>query len=148
MQVTIPMNLKTVLNLYGVFDEDIEKLILNRIPYTNKLLFDILDRDIIIEYIRDKKNNPVGVLVAVVDPSDPRHRFLVGYSLCNTAAGDVFDKKEGIGLALQRAIERASLTQGEVPHTVDKLLDAFLERAYTYFKGMRRHITIGKDKWI
>ena len=48
----------------------------------------------LIQYIRNKNNQPIGVVVAV-------DKYKVGYSLCKK--GDRFDKQRGFEIAVGRA---------------------------------------------
>jgi hypothetical protein len=55
-----------------------------------------MEENMLIKYIRDRKWNKVGVVVAL----DQEH---IGYSLCNVSHGDRFDKEKGLMIAVGRA---------------------------------------------
>lgn len=84
-------------------------------------------------YIRDDKNRPRGVALAVRDGEN----LLYGFSLLNTTL-DRWDKKLGVAIALARA----SSPSYQLPSVLEResmVLDAFAklqERALRYFKDM------------
>lgn len=84
----------------------------------------------IYKYIRDQKQNRVGVVVAL----DNEH---IGYSLCNRSHGDHFDKLKGLEIAIGRA-EKHPITIVNVlsvsPSARTECLK-MLGRASNYFKG-------------
>jgi hypothetical protein len=85
------------------------------------------------KYIRDEKNNPRGVAVAV------RHNdeVLYGYSLCSPS--DVYDKQEGLEKALYRAFSTKGYHLPKVPDRFEKVVNAYeslQERAVKYFKDL------------
>jgi hypothetical protein len=82
----------------------------------------------VIQYVRDKKRIPRGVIVAV------KHLglgFICGYSLCNKK--DRFSKKMALKIAIGRA-NNTSVVEEEVPHEVRKVLPSFIERCKKYYK--------------
>lgn len=85
------------------------------------------------QYIRDEKNNPRGVAVAV------RHNDEVfyGYSLC--APGDKYDKELGLEKALYRAFSQKGYKLPKVEDRFEKVVKAYenlQERAIKYFKDI------------
>lgn len=85
----------------------------------------------VIQYVRDKKRVPYGVLVAVKNSGG----FNLGFSLCNKK--DRFSKQ----MALKIALGRANLTNQAdpighpaVPYEVRKVLPAFNDRCKKYYK--------------
>lgn len=81
----------------------------------------------VIQYVRDKKNVPYGVIVAVKTDDG----FGIGYSLCNKK--DRFSKD----MALKIAIGRAEIKNEEVrvlPHPVARMVASFTERCKKYYK--------------
>ena len=71
----------------------------------------------VIQYVRDKKGIPYGVVVAIKSENG----FDIGYSLCRK--NDRFSKD----MALKIAIGRAELSVGDLPHSVRHMLPAFRE---------------------
>lgn len=79
----------------------------------------------VIQYIRNKKNIPCGVLVAVKQ----NNKYNIGYSLCNKR--DRFSKQMALKIAIGRAMENNSCN---FPHPVVKLLGSFKDRCNKYYK--------------
>lgn len=84
----------------------------------------------VIQYVRNKKRIPYGVLVALKNSDG----FTCGYSLCNKK--DRFSKK----MALKIAFGRANITNQDsvvaVPHEVRKMIPAFFDRCKRYYKPL------------
>lgn len=86
----------------------------------------------LINYIRDKQNNPKGVVVAVRDDDE----IFYGFSLCNPV--DKWDKQLGI----KKAIARARASEYKLPDVLDRrqlVFDAIQKiqnRALNYFKDI------------
>jgi len=84
----------------------------------------------VIQYVRNKKNVPHGVIVAIKSDDG----FSIGYSLCNKK--DRFNKR----MALKIAIGRAELSSDPailamaMPHPVKKMASAFWARCKKYYK--------------
>ena len=79
----------------------------------------------IIQYIRDKKRIPCGVLVAVKNLDG----YNIGYSLCSKY--DRFEKK----MALKIALGRANIGDNSTtPNIVSKMLPEFVNRCKRYYK--------------
>lgn len=84
------------------------------------------------QFIRDRKNNPRGVAVAVKHNNE----VFYGYSLCNPL--DRFDKSLGVRIAVARALSQ-SFNLPISPNTQEQIADHFraLERrAVRYFKDV------------
>jgi hypothetical protein len=89
-------------------------------------------RDTITEYIRDEKNNPRGIAVAVRQGDE----VFYGYSLHNPV--DKYSKTRGLQIALNRAAKK----EYDLPDTPERF-DAVIERykslekrALKYFKDI------------
>jgi hypothetical protein len=82
----------------------------------------------VVKYVRNKKGNLVGVLVAVKSEDG----FRVGYSLCRIAL-DRFKKETGLKIAFGRADVWALIPQ-EIPKDIARFLPSFLERCKKYYK--------------
>jgi hypothetical protein len=92
--------------------------------------FDIPDK-CIIKYLRDKKRNPRGVIVALRRPDGT---VSVHYSYCNTKT-DRFNKTTALTIAFGRAIEdKPYCGFSELPRQVRHEISEFNERATKYFK--------------
>ena len=76
------------------------------------------------KYIRNKKNQRVGVMVAV----EQGDRYAIGVSLCATTRGDRFDPKLGQEVATIRAVK--SLNEG-----VSRPVPQSVEDQYAYYRG-------------
>jgi hypothetical protein len=97
----------------------------------------------VIQYVRNKKNIPLGVLVAIKTPEG----FRIGYSLCNKK--DRFNKNMALKIAIGRAGFGFELGShhvrgesyptcfddgGYAPHPVRKMIPAFYDRCMKYYK--------------
>ena len=81
------------------------------------------------KYIRDKHNNPKGVIIAIKVDSPEGNYFTVGYSLC--AKHDTYNKRLGLKIALQRC---GTTSAWKIPRSIRPTLEAFIERCKPYFK--------------
>lgn len=81
----------------------------------------------VIQYVRNNKRIPHGVIVAVKCEDG----FRIGYSLCNKK--DRFNKRMALKIALGRA-EIGSFYVVQPPHPVAKIVPAFVERCKKYYK--------------
>jgi hypothetical protein len=94
----------------------------------------IVPQHSVIQYVRNKKNIPLGVLVAIKTPEG----FRIGYSLCNKK--DRFNKNMALKIAIGRAGFGLELGSGESyppsypPHPVRKMISAFYDRCKKYYK--------------
>ena len=99
----------------------------------------------VIQYVRNKKRVPYGVLVAIKSNDE----FTLGYSLCNKK--DRFNKRTALKIAIERATvvnERPALkpamaramvpeearTEEIVPREISKVMPAFFDRCKKYYK--------------
>lgn len=88
---------------------------------------------VIKEYIRNKKNDPRGVAVAVKDGD----QVFYGYSLCNPC--DKYNKEFGMNIAIKRALAKDGYALPDSPETVRRIVERFLsleQRALRYFKDV------------
>lgn len=86
---------------------------------------------VLIQRVRNKKNVPVGVLVAGSSSVD--NRFVtIGWSLCNRK--DAFDFETGKLIAFGRASYLCGDVQN-IPHTLMPKYTEFVDRCKRYFKG-------------
>ena len=84
----------------------------------------------IYEFVLNKKKQRVGVVVATVVANNPESVRL-GFSRCNTSAGDKFDKGKALTIALGRA--RAGGTM-DLPISMLQNYMRMADRAKRYFK--------------
>ena len=86
----------------------------------------------LIQYVRDKNNHRVGVVVAekpsLVDKGDG-----IGWSKCHSRL-DKFDKKMGIKIAYGRAISGKQYKETIIPHDVQQVIKKMKKRAKSYYK--------------
>lgn len=86
---------------------------------------------VIHQYVRNRKGQPIGVVVATDSAQ-------VGWSLCKTKVGDVFNKQMGLQIAVGRAKTNPIKSQqdlSKVPATLRKTAYNFLtDRSVRYFK--------------
>lgn len=80
----------------------------------------------IVQYVRDRKRNPVGIVVVYKANSG---LLKVGYSRCHK--DDTFDRAAGYHTALQRAVDIGDVTpvylQG-VPHGFAKVISEAIDK--------------------
>ena len=81
-------------------------------------------------YVYNSRRHPVGVLAAVPSKEHP-DEVVIGWSRCNNAAGDRFNKQLGVQIAYERSLKRST---AEVPMTMEVDYTAFYVRATKYFK--------------
>ncbi len=88
----------------------------------------------ITKYIRNKKGQPRGVVVAIRSGDEVTY----GYSLCHSTK-DKWDKKKGIQIAEHRALSDKPYLLPKAPNTQRMVQDAFQyisNRAVKYFKDL------------
>jgi hypothetical protein len=83
--------------------------------------------NLIYQRVRDRKNQPKGILVAKKTRSGT---VKIGYSLTNFKAGDKFDLQAGLNLAINRA-DKGTTT--EVPNSIRNDYLDMVNRACRYF---------------
>ena len=89
----------------------------------------MMNNNILHTYVRDRKNNPIGVVVAVkLD-----NKIHCGWSLTKRTSGDKFNRETGLSIALGRAVVTNGFDQ-TVPQTVKKTFTDIVVRAGRYFK--------------
>ena len=81
-------------------------------------------------YVYNSRRHPVGVLAAVPSQVDPT-QVVIGWSRCNNAAGDRFNKQIGVQIAYERSLKQST---AEVPLTMTPHYTNFFLRATKYFK--------------
>lgn len=86
----------------------------------------------VIQYVRNKKRVPYGVIVAIKTPECP-DGYSLGYSLCNKR--DRFAKKMALKIALGRASFNGDEVGGEsTPHDIRRVVSSFVTRCNKYYK--------------
>lgn len=83
----------------------------------------------LMQFVRDRKGNPRGVVVAAVVDNEVRY----GWSYTNTKLGDRFNKQRGLAIAHGR-IDNGWGNKTVVPHDVVRSLNHISKRADRYFK--------------
>lgn len=89
------------------------------------------------KYIRDRKGQLVGVLVA----AENQDNYAIGFSLCAKSRGDRFDKDLGTSIAHRRAL--MLLEEGfskEIPQSIENDFNKFSEECIRYYKGDKEEI--------
>lgn len=81
------------------------------------------------QYIRNKKNHPIGVLLACLNANN---ELCTGWSLCSKY--DRWDKAKGDRIAVGRL---ARHTNVPVPNSIEKEFVKFLDRCNRYFAGRK-----------
>lgn len=76
----------------------------------------------LIQYVRDKNNNPVGAVVAV-------GKLQVGWSRKHKS--DRWNREKALMIARNRAVVGSSV---EVPRDVEPIMDNMFERSKRYFQ--------------
>lgn len=85
-------------------------------------------KNTLIEYVRVDRGPQKGQLKGVVVSTGPGK---IGWSCVNTKAGDTFDKKRGLEIALART---ESGSNKKVPHDVVRVVARMASRTTKYFK--------------
>jgi hypothetical protein len=86
-------------------------------------------RNVLFEYVRDRNNSRVGVVVAArLDPQQPPK---IGCAFVNRKMGDVFDRGFGLHVALERARKERHVS---VPERYLQFVYGFADRAGRYFR--------------
>lgn len=86
---------------------------------------------VIIEYVRDKRRNPIGTVVAFVTEGN---EIAVGWSRCNRKL-DRFNKQTGKFIAAWNALHNHIKSDfGNLPTAYRAKILKVLDRAYRYFK--------------
>ena len=84
----------------------------------------------IYRYVRDSKNNPIGVVGAVKD--EDNGDVVVAWSKCKQSwPGDRFDREKGLAIVLNRVNSRRSRP---VPMGFNPYVCAMAYRAHKYFR--------------
>jgi hypothetical protein len=84
----------------------------------------------LISYSRNKKGDPIGVLVAKKRGNNGD--FTIGYSQCRK--GDKFSKKMGLKIALGRCDTGSFGGLDSMPHNLRRNLSSFVQRCEKYYK--------------
>jgi len=84
----------------------------------------------LISYARNKKGDPIGVLVAKRRGNNGD--FTIGYSQCRK--GDKFSKKLGLKIALGRCENGSYEVLDRMPHNLRRNLSSFIQRCEKYYK--------------
>lgn len=90
----------------------------------------------LIQFVRDNKGNPKGVVVASLIDGNVR----IGWSLTNESSGDTFDKDMGMRIAIGRINVGSNAI---VPIAVNKIIQSLVGRSKKYFKT-DKIIIVGK----
>lgn len=94
----------------------------------------------IVQYIRDKKNNKTGLILAFKS-NDKVH---IGWSKVNTKL-DIFDKEVAFDIATGRAFKNFNDTELEIPVSlVDEIRWFCWNRVTRYFKDGEKPVWFGK----
>lgn len=97
----------------------------------------VIPKHTVIQYVRNKKGVPRGVLVAVKNGNFVGHQgFKIGYSLCNKK--DRFSKKMALDIAIGRArraisSNRVVVGASSFPCEISKMYNTFFDRCLKYY---------------
>jgi len=99
----------------------------------------------VIKYLRDKKHNPRGVLVAVKLASG---EISIHYSYCNNKL-DTFNKTTALKIAVNRALSN-KLNSCIPPRQVIKEIDQFNDRVSRYYRVNKNDLLTwwGDDEFV
>lgn len=88
------------------------------------------------QYIRNKKGQLVGVMVAVSNES----QFAIGYSIAAVSKGDKFDRELGEGIANARAIRTLhdGIIYDGIPKFAEKQIVQFASKSDVYFDHQKQ----------
>jgi len=85
----------------------------------------------LIQYIKNKQNQRIGVMVAIPDPES--HWYSVGWSKCNHWA-DSFNKEKALDIAFGRAQAHSDMSAMPKSLWGSDLYHKFIDRCDAYFK--------------
>ena len=89
----------------------------------------------IIQFIRNKKNQKNGIMVAFPDEGSDNHYVNIGFSLCSK--NDVFNYYRGLGIATGRAFKYSDYSifdmDDMIPESIRKDVVKFCARCKRYF---------------
>lgn len=88
------------------------------------------DHNTIYQFVRARKGQRVGVVLATKRGDGT---VGIGYSLCATKRGDVFNESTAVQIAMGRA-ENYPYFKGQLPHSVQSTWQNIVDRACRYFK--------------
>lgn len=100
------------------------------------------DGPLLVQYVRDDNNNPLGVVVAFgIEAENGKPRLMVGYSKCHTTL-ESFNKHVGLNKAIRKAgypenVRPEVEQRFVVEKTRERMLDALdqmIGRGISYFK--------------
>lgn len=95
----------------------------------------VMYQNVLIQFIRNHKGVPYGVLAAVKRGDGEIH---INYSLCNTKL-DKFSKEIGKQIAVGRAM-RNNDDEQHLPRSLYSVMDKFRQRACKYYKVSRDEV--------
>jgi len=98
----------------------------------------IFSHEPLVEYIRDRHNQKVGVVVAC--KFEGSNDIIIGHSKVNISRGDWFDKALGLNIALDRAVRGSRVP---VPSSSVIMVNKMRERAIKYFKVTVKEVFVG-----
>lgn len=90
-----------------------------------------IDKPMLTQFVRDRKGQPRGMVVATVINGNVRF----GWSHTNVKAGDRFDKRKAVTIAVGRA-ENGWGPTIQVPVSTAKVLNSMVTRASAYYKDV------------
>ena len=85
----------------------------------------------LIQFVKNKQNQRVGVLVAIPDPG--AHLYRIGYSKCNMWA-ERFNRERALEIAFGRAQANCDLTKMPKSWLRNGLYHQFMDRCDRYYK--------------
>lgn len=92
----------------------------------------VVPKHTVIQYVRNKKRVPYGVIVAIKSDGSSSG-YSLGYSLCNKR--DRFAKKMALKIALGRACFGGDEVGKEsTPHDIRRVVSSFVTRCNKYYK--------------
>jgi hypothetical protein len=89
------------------------------------------------QYVRDKKGNPKGLVLAVISDNPDAKVVRLGWSLCSKR--DRFDKGIAENIAVGRAYEG---TAALIPHAVEREFSYFHKRLSRFLKNEDYHVLV------
>ena len=97
--------------------------------------------DPLIEYVRDRHNQKVGVVVAC--KFEGNDNVVIGHSKANLSRGDKFNKDLGLHIAIDRAISNST---APIPSSILDTVNKMKSRAIKYFKVEEQFVLVGGSK--
>ena len=86
----------------------------------------------LIEYLKNRKGNRIGVVVARIGGYEKKTQVGIGWSLCHSKL-DKYDEEKGLNIARGRA---KTGTEDKIPQSMVRPYMKMMDRSNRYFRGV------------